>query len=73
MKDHNNLIHISNKTEKRSFWAWAKCTHSLDRYAPGATKYRHRFDVMFDSGKFRRVRHYKAPWGEIRKTVEIEI
>jgi len=62
-----------SKENKKSFWAWAKCTNSLDRFAPGAKKYRQKFDLMFGRKKFRRVRHYKGPGGEIRKTVEIEI
>ncbi len=65
-----DLPHIA---KKKSFWAWAKCENSIDRMGPGAKKYRHKFDLMFGTGKFRRVRHYKHPDGEIRKTVEIEV
>lgn len=61
------------ENEKKYFYPHAKITHSLDRFAPGAQKYRHKFDLMFGKGKFRRVRHYKGPGGEIRKTVEVEV
>lgn len=62
-----------NKIEKKRFWPWAKCTHSLKRFDPGAAKYRLKFDLMFGTGKLIKVRHYKGPGDEIRKTVEIEI
>ena len=59
--------------EKKRFWPWAKVTHSLKRFDPGAAKYRLKYDLMFGKGAFRRVRRYKDPDGEIRRTVEIEI
>ena len=63
----------SKENKKKSFWPWAKCTHSLNRYDPGVAKYRHKFDLMFGIGRLRKVRHYKGPDGEIRRTVEIEV
>lgn len=59
--------------EKKHFWSYAKCTHSLPRLAAGCTKYRLKYDLMFGSKKFIRFRRYEGPNGEIRKTVEIEI
>lgn len=64
------MIHISKKI---SFWAYSKCTHSLDRYAPGVAKYRHKFDLLFGAGKFRRFRRYKDTNGNVKRTVEIEL
>ena len=68
-----NVPHIGQKTEKKSFWAWAKCRTTRERYAPGTKKYRHKFDLLFGAGKFRRLRYYVGPNGEKRKTVEIEV
>jgi len=59
--------------KNKRFWSWAKVTHSLKRFDPGAAKYRHKYDMLFGYGKFIRVRRYKGPGGEIRRTVEIEI
>jgi len=58
---------------KKLFWPYAKCTNSLDRFAPGVKKYRQRFDGVFGKGTFRRLRYYKTPDGQKRRTVEIEI
>ena len=58
---------------KKSFWPFAKCTHSLPRFAAGCTQYRRRYDLMFGTKKFIRMRRYKGPDGEIRRTVEVEI
>lgn len=59
--------------EKKSFWAWARCTTTRERNGAGTKKYRQKFDVMFGKGKFRRLRYYEGPGGEKRKTVEIEV
>jgi len=67
------LIHISKNKRVKKFWPYAKCTHSFKRFDPGAAKYRQKYDLMFGRGKFRKVRHYKGPGGEIRQTVEIEV
>jgi hypothetical protein len=66
-------IYRPKTNEQKRFWPWAKCIKTVRRLDPGAKKYRLKYDVMFGSGKFRRVRHYKGSDGEIRKTVEIEI
>lgn len=64
---------MDNLKKKRNFWPWAKCVKSLGRYAPGAKKYRQRFDGVFGPDTFVRFRRYAGPDGEVRKTVEIEI
>jgi hypothetical protein len=52
-----------------SFFAYAKCTHSLRRNDPGCSKYR-----AIYGEKFIRLRRFKDPrTGERRKTVEVEI
>jgi hypothetical protein len=61
------------KNQKKSFWVFAKCTHSLPRLADGCKKYRHKYDFMFGTKKFIRFRRYVGPEGEIKRTVEIEI
>ena len=61
------------ENKKKSFWAYAKCTHSLPRFADGCQKYRHKYDFIFGLKKFIRFRRYKDSTGEIRKTIEIEI
>jgi len=67
------LIDISKKINKKSFWPWAKCTHSLPRNTEGCKKYRQKYDLMFGMKKFIRMRRYKGQNGEVRRTVEIEI
>lgn len=67
-----NDTYIKEKT-KKSFWAWAKCTHSLPRYSDGCKKYRLKYDLIFGLKKFVRLRRYIGPDGEIKRTVEIEI
>lgn len=67
------MLHLSQKNNKKSFWAYAKCTHSLPRFSEGCKKYRQNYDLMFGVKKFIRMRRYKSPDGEIRRTVEIEI
>ena len=59
--------------DKKSFWSWAKVTHSLKRNDPGVEKYRLKYDFLLGTGKFRRFRRYKGPGGEVKRTVEIEI
>jgi hypothetical protein len=59
--------------QKKPFWAWAKCTHSLPRYGEGCQKYRYKYDLMFGVKKFVRFRRYVGPGGEVKRTVEIEI
>jgi hypothetical protein len=59
--------------KKRSFWAWARCSHSLPRHAQGCKKYRAKYDLLFGLKKFIRYRRYVGPGGEVRRTVEIEI
>ena len=67
------MPHIANKKNVFNYWSWATVTNTIQRWGPGAAKYRHKYDLMFGKGKFRRVRHYKGPGGEIRKTIEIEV
>jgi hypothetical protein len=69
-----NLAKYSQEKQTRAkFWPQAVCTNSLDRFAPGAKKYRQRFDLMFGPGAFRRLRRYRHPGGRKKITVEIEI
>jgi hypothetical protein len=58
---------------KKSFYPWAKITHSLPRLSNGCKKYRLKYDLMFGNKKFIRFRRYVGRDGEIRRTVEIEI
>ena len=67
------MIDISQKPKKKNFYPWAKITHSLPRFSEGCVKYRLKYDLMFGTKKFIRMRRYKGPGGEIRRTVEIEI
>jgi len=69
----NELSTYSQENQKKSFWAWASVSKTIQRWGPGAKKYRQKYDLMFGKDKLRRVRYYKGPGGEIRKTVEIEI
>jgi hypothetical protein len=71
---NKNLATYSQEKQKQEkFWPRAVCTNSLDRFAPGAKKYRHRYDLLFGAGAFRRVRRYRHPDGRRKITVEVEI
>ena len=72
MENDINDICIKEK-QKKHFWPYAKCTHSLPRHGEGCQKYRHKYDLMFGVKKFIRFRRYTGPGGEVKKTVEIEI
>jgi hypothetical protein len=67
------MIGVSKNKNDKSFWAYSKVTHSLPRNTDGCKKYRQKFDFIFGLKKFIRMRRYKGPDGEIRRTVEIEI
>ena len=69
----SDLPHTANNKNGKPFWPWSKVTNTIQRFGPGATKYRHKYDLIFGKGKFRKVRHYKGPGGETRRTVEIEV
>lgn len=71
---NKNLATYSQEKQKpEKFWPRALCTNSLDRFTPGAKKYRHRFDLLFGPGAFRRLRRYRHPDGRKKITVEVEI
>ena len=70
IKDNEFDIYIK---KNKSFWAYAKCTHSFPRLAEGCKKYRLKYDLLFGMKKFIRLRRYVGKNGEIRRTVEIEI
>ena len=55
------------------FWPHATVTNTYSRLANGCKKYRLKYDLLFGPKKFIRMRKYKGPGGETRRTVEIEI
>jgi len=69
----NLAICSQENLKQQKFWPQAVCTNSLDRFSPGAKKYRQRFDLMFGAGTFRRLRRYRHPDGRKKITVEVEI
>jgi len=66
----NNSLHIA---KKKSFYAGAKITNSLNPFDPGTAKYRHRAQVLVGSGKLVKVRKYQGGDGNKRTTIEVEI
>ena len=66
-------MNLPDINENSNFFSDCTVYKTLRPYDPGAKKYRAKAAILVGPGKLVKVRHYRNPDGETRKTIEVEI